>query len=68
MKAVAVQAPDRGLKIGLCWAGNPDYAHDAERSMPLQCLAPLLEIPERVSTRSRLATAKTTLRGSGSTA
>ncbi len=45
LKAQPIKLPDRGLKIGLAWAGNPDYAHDAERSMALSALAPLFEIP-----------------------
>ncbi len=45
LKARPIKLPDRGLKIGLCWAGNPDYAHDAERSMSLKDMSPLLEIP-----------------------
>ncbi len=33
------------LKIGLAWSGNVDYAHDHERSVDLEQLAPLLETP-----------------------
>ncbi len=32
-------------KIGLNWAGNPNYRADRERSTPLQTFLPLLEIP-----------------------
>lgn len=46
MTAVPVKLPERGkLKIGLAWAGNVDYAHDADRSIALDELMPLLEIP-----------------------
>jgi hypothetical protein len=34
------------LQAGLCWAGEPGYAQDAERSMPIGTLAPLLTRPE----------------------
>jgi tetratricopeptide (TPR) repeat protein len=30
-----------GLKVGLIWAGNPDYAHDNLRSIPVEELAVL---------------------------
>jgi tetratricopeptide (TPR) repeat protein len=32
--------------IGLCWAGNPGYANDHNRSIPLALLRPLLDIPK----------------------
>ena len=32
-------------KIGLAWAGNPQHAGDRQRSMPIERLAPLLDIP-----------------------
>lgn len=35
----------RGPKVGLVWAGNPKQAHDYARSMPTECIAPLLETP-----------------------
>jgi Flp pilus assembly protein TadD len=31
--------------IGLVWSGNPDYYHDAARSLRLDDLAPLLHVP-----------------------
>jgi Flp pilus assembly protein TadD len=31
--------------VGLVWSGNPDYYHDAARSLPFDDLAPLLHIP-----------------------
>jgi tetratricopeptide (TPR) repeat protein len=30
-----------GLKVGIAWQGNPDYAEDRLRSVPLACFAPL---------------------------
>ena len=35
----------RGLKVGLVWAGNPEYPDDQSRSMPLKAMEPLGEIP-----------------------
>ncbi len=35
--------PDKGLKIGLAWQGNPSQSRDAERSAKLQDLWPLLK-------------------------
>ena len=32
-------------KIGIAWAGNPQHAADRQRSMAIERLAPLLEIP-----------------------
>ena len=37
--------PREGLRIGLCWQGNPAYAADSRRSMPLSLFAPLAAIP-----------------------
>jgi hypothetical protein len=34
-----------GLKVGLCWAGNPDYKSDEYRSLRLAQLAPLVDVP-----------------------
>ena len=34
-----------GLKVGLVWAGNPEHANDANRSMPLAVLTQLLHCP-----------------------
>jgi hypothetical protein len=36
----------RGRKIGLVWAGNPNFAHDARRSPGLGPFLPLLDIPD----------------------
>ncbi len=33
-----------GLKVGLAWAGSARHANDANRSMPLDCLAPLADL------------------------
>lgn len=33
-----------GLKVGLVWAGNPDYPLDYKRSMPLETLRPILDV------------------------
>ena len=33
-----------GLKVGLVWQGRPSHEHDWLRSIPLQMLAPLLEV------------------------
>ena len=32
-------------RIGLVWAGNPDYAGDRQRSLPFAAVAPLLGMP-----------------------
>ena len=34
-----------GLRVGLCWAGNPGYAADARRSIPAERLAALADVP-----------------------
>ena len=34
-----------GLRVGLCWAGNPKHALDRDRSLPLALLAPLFSVP-----------------------
>ena len=33
------------LKVGLAWAGNPDHRQDAARSLRLEQLAPVLQVP-----------------------
>lgn len=39
-------AQRRGLaRIGLVWAGNPAHKRDAERSIPVEALAPLASLP-----------------------
>ncbi len=38
--------PDEPLRIGLAWQGNPDFPHDAQRSIAdASVLAPLLALP-----------------------
>jgi tetratricopeptide (TPR) repeat protein len=41
--------PDRPIhstcKIGIVWGGNPEHAHDRDRSCPLQEFLPFLHIP-----------------------
>ncbi len=34
------------LKVGLVWAGNPNHHQDAARSIPLQTLLPILQVPK----------------------
>jgi tetratricopeptide (TPR) repeat protein len=33
------------LRVGLAWAGNPSHADDRRRSMPVEALLPLLNVP-----------------------
>ena len=33
-----------GVRVGLVWAGNPDFGHDPQRSMPFAALLPLMEV------------------------
>ncbi len=33
------------LKVGIAWAGNPQHSGDRQRSMAIERLAPLLEVP-----------------------
>ena len=37
-------AADRGLKVGLAWAGNPEHPRDLERSIPLDALSDLWQV------------------------
>jgi tetratricopeptide (TPR) repeat protein len=37
--------PEDGMRIGLCWAGQPLYAADHLRSCPPEKLAPLMRLP-----------------------
>ncbi len=34
------------LRVGLVWRGNPQHENDKRRSVPLDLLAPLLDVPE----------------------
>jgi tetratricopeptide (TPR) repeat protein len=36
----------KGLKVGLCWRGNPLHANDANRSLPTAFLKPLLDVAD----------------------
>ncbi|HTV41413.1 MAG TPA: GNAT family N-acetyltransferase [Candidatus Sulfotelmatobacter sp.] len=45
-RAMLPAAPPPGhLKVGIAWAGNPNHHQDAARSVPLQSLMPVLQIP-----------------------
>ena len=38
--------PDNGrVRVGFCWAGNPDFGNDRHRSIPLERLASLFSVP-----------------------
>jgi hypothetical protein len=37
--------PGNGLRVGICWAGNPQYRSDEQRSMPLRAPVPLADVP-----------------------
>ena len=37
-------ATTAGLRVGLVWAGNPDFGHDPQRSVPLAALLPLMTV------------------------
>ena len=37
--------PAEGLRVGLCWQGNPDRPRDELRSVPLNRFAPLISVP-----------------------
>jgi hypothetical protein len=34
-----------GFKVGLVWSGNPRHPNDRQRSIPLQRLAPICDVP-----------------------
>jgi tetratricopeptide (TPR) repeat protein len=36
--------PDRGLRVGLVWSGNPKYSDDLIRSIPRHLIASLLDV------------------------
>ena len=47
--SAAVTTPRRRpgpLRVGLAWAGNPAHRRDAERSLSLDQLAPVLDVPD----------------------
>ena len=41
----AAYGPERQLKVGLAWAGNPEHHQDPARSLRLEQLAPVLQVP-----------------------
>lgn len=41
----APRAKSEVLRVGLCWAGNPGHDRDRERSIPLELLKPLFDVP-----------------------
>jgi tetratricopeptide (TPR) repeat protein len=43
-RKATVAAPK--LRVGLVWAGNPDHGSDLKRSIPLDVMAPLLELKD----------------------
>jgi tetratricopeptide (TPR) repeat protein len=34
-----------GMKVGICWQGNPQHKNDRRRSVPLKTFAPLANVP-----------------------
>jgi tetratricopeptide (TPR) repeat protein/SAM-dependent methyltransferase len=44
-RAAARPWPESGLRVGLVWAGTPDHPRDWARSMPLDQIEPLLDLP-----------------------
>ena len=40
-----VDLPKNGLRVGLVWRGNPQHEHDQWRSISLEQLQPLLDVP-----------------------
>lgn len=42
---LAALARSHGLRVGVAWRGNPGYLYDFARSVPLNELAPLADIP-----------------------
>ncbi len=41
----AIDLPSGGLRVGLVWRGNPQHEQDQWRSVPLDLLRPLLDVP-----------------------
>jgi len=39
---------DRMMKVGICWSGNPKMKRNAERSIPLELMLSLAELPDVV--------------------
>ncbi|HEV3343527.1 MAG TPA: tetratricopeptide repeat protein, partial [Pirellulales bacterium] len=44
-KICETAAPESAFKIGIAWQGNPRFAADRQRSIPLSSLLPLADIP-----------------------
>lgn len=44
-QAAALEWPQRELRVGLAWSGNPAFPRDQFRSVTLSALAPLLAVP-----------------------
>jgi tetratricopeptide (TPR) repeat protein len=40
-----IAPPESTFTIGIAWQGNPSFAADRQRSIPLACLLPLADIP-----------------------
>ena len=40
-----LRAAGESTRIGVVWAGSPGHARDTERSLPMETLAPLAELP-----------------------
>lgn len=45
-KASYPQISGTGLRVGLVWRGNPQHENDRQRSLPLEMLTPLLDVPD----------------------
>jgi tetratricopeptide (TPR) repeat protein len=43
--AARIRGTGPAPRVGIVWAGNPNHAHDHRRSIPFDCLAPLLQTP-----------------------
>jgi hypothetical protein len=41
-----IPKPDGRPRAGVCWAGEPGYRQDSERSMPISALAPIFARPD----------------------
>jgi tetratricopeptide (TPR) repeat protein len=44
-KPVVKIKPGKKFAVGLVWAGSPTHRNDKQRSIPLEALAPLLDVP-----------------------
>jgi Glycosyltransferase family 9 (heptosyltransferase) len=41
-----IRSEKQPLRVGLAWAGNPNYKADRQRSMTIETLIPLLRVPD----------------------